>query len=66
VKRPAPATNRGDLCAVLADSGHRNFDLHATLPHLLSLDHERLSDYYNGIECRLTDCHGQVIHAVLA
>ncbi|MFM9061869.1 MAG: DUF1501 domain-containing protein, partial [Pirellula sp.] len=31
------------------------YDLHATLLHLLGLDHERLSFYHNGIERRLTD-----------
>jgi hypothetical protein len=41
------------------------YDLHATTLHLLGLDHERLSYYHNGIERRLTDVHGQVIHDVL-
>ena len=40
-------------------------DLHATILHLLGLDHERLTFYHNGIERRLTDVHGQVIRAVL-
>ena len=42
------------------------YDLHATLLHLLGLDHERLTFYHNGIERRLTDVHGHVIQAVLA
>jgi uncharacterized protein (DUF1501 family) len=42
------------------------YDLHATLLHLLGLDHERLSFYHNGIERRLTDVHGQVLTGVLA
>ena len=42
------------------------YDLHATILHLLGLDHERLSYYHNGIERRLTDVHGHVIHDVLA
>jgi len=41
------------------------YDLHATILHLLGLDHERLSFYNNGIERRLTDVHGHVIHDVL-
>jgi hypothetical protein len=41
------------------------YDLHATLLHLLGLDHERLSYYHNGIERRLTDVHGQVLADVL-
>jgi len=42
------------------------YDLHATLLHLLGLDHQRLSFYNNGIERRLTDVHGHVVEAVLA
>jgi len=42
------------------------YDLHATMLHLLGLDHERLSFYHNGIERRLTDVHGHVIREVLA
>jgi hypothetical protein len=41
------------------------YDLHATLLHLLGIDHERLSFYHNGIERRLTDVHGHVIKDVL-
>lgn len=41
------------------------YDLHATLLHLLGLDHERLSFYHNGVERRLTDVHGEVIHGIL-
>lgn len=42
------------------------YDLHATILHLLGLDHERLSFYHNGIERRLTDVHGHVLEDVLA
>ncbi len=41
------------------------YDLHATMLHLLGLDHERLSFYHNGIERRLTDVHGHVVKPVL-
>lgn len=41
------------------------YDLHATILHLLGLNHERLSYYHNGIERRLTDVHGHVIEEVL-
>ncbi len=41
------------------------YDLHATILHLLGLDHERLSVYHNGIERRLTDVHGHVLKQVL-
>jgi len=42
------------------------YDLHATLLHLLGLDHERLTFYHNGIERRLTDVHGHVLRDLLA
>src|SRR5437764_1185192 len=41
------------------------YDLHATLLHLLGLDHERLTYYHNGIERRLTDVHGEVLKDIL-
>jgi hypothetical protein len=41
-------------------------DFHATILHLLGLDHKRLTFYHNGIQRRLTDVHGEVIEDVLA
>jgi len=41
------------------------YDLHATILHLLGLDHERLTYYYNGFERRLTDVHGHVLKDLL-
>jgi hypothetical protein len=41
-------------------------DLHATLLHLLGLDHTRLTYRYAGREFRLTDVHGEVVHAIVA
>ncbi len=40
-------------------------DFHATILHLLGLDHERLTFYYNGLERRLTDVEGTVVKDVL-
>ncbi|MDB5307330.1 MAG: hypothetical protein JWO38_1532 [Gemmataceae bacterium] len=42
------------------------YDLHATILHLLGLNHERLSYYHNGIERRLTDVHGHVLTEILS
>jgi hypothetical protein len=42
------------------------YDLHATLLHLLGIDHEKLAVRHNGIDRRLTDVHGRVIREVLA
>ena len=41
-------------------------DLHATILHLLGLDHERLTYRYSGRDFRLTDVFGRVVHEVLA
>lgn len=41
-------------------------DFHATLLHLLGIDHERLTFYHNGIERRLTNVHGTVQSALFA
>lgn len=41
-------------------------DLHATILHLLGLDHEKLTYYHNGRQMRLTDVSGNVIREVLA
>jgi hypothetical protein len=42
------------------------YDFHATILHLLGLNHEQLTFYHNGFERRLTDVHGHVIRDVLA
>lgn len=41
-------------------------DLHATILHLLGVDHERLTYLHNGRRFRLTDVHGNVITSILA
>ena len=41
------------------------YDFNATLLHLMGLDHERLTFYHNGLERRLTNVHGQVVHDVV-
>ena len=41
-------------------------DLHATVLHLLGLDHERLTYRYGGRDFRLTDVHGNVVHDIIA
>jgi hypothetical protein len=40
-------------------------DLHATILHLLGLDHKRLTYYHNGLERRLTDVDGEVVTGIL-
>lgn len=41
-------------------------DLHATILHLLGLDHERLTFRHAGRDFRLTDVYGNVVRDILA
>ena len=50
---------------VTADPAHVH-DLHATILHLLGIDHEKLTFKYQGRNFRLTDVHGQLIQKSLA
>ncbi len=64
-----PGTAYGDSDEVGYQPGSNpttSYDFHATLLHLLGLDHTRLTYYHNGIQRRLTDVHGHVIRDVLA
>lgn len=42
------------------------YDLHATILHLLGIDHKRLTFRFSGRDMRLTDVHGNVIHDLIA
>ena len=41
-------------------------DLHATILHLLGIDHKRLTFHHSGRDYRLTDVHGRVVREILA
>jgi hypothetical protein len=41
------------------------YDVHATILHLLGIDHEKLTFRHNGIDRRLTDVHGHVLREIL-
>ena len=41
-------------------------DLHATILHLMGLDHERLTFRYSGRDFRLTDVYGSVVQDIIA
>jgi hypothetical protein len=63
----------GHVHGATDDFGHRAVantvhmhDLHATVLHLLGLDHERLTFRYDGRDFRLTDVHGDVVQGILA
>ena len=41
-------------------------DFHATVLHLMGIDHKKLTYYHNGIERRLTNVHGHVVSDIFA
>lgn len=55
-----------DLSHLAAKDKTDCHDLHATVLHLLGIDHEKLTVRHNGSDRRLTDVHGHVIEAILA
>jgi hypothetical protein len=48
------------------DNPTQVYDIHATMLHLLGIDHTKLSLRHTGIDRRLTDVHGHVLHDLLA
>jgi arylsulfatase A-like enzyme len=50
---------------IAADPVHVH-DLHATILHLLGIDHTRLTFKYQGRHYRLTDVHGKIVQPILA
>jgi hypothetical protein len=66
VKAPCSYGATDDLGYKAVENVVSIHDFHATLLHLLGLDHTRLSFYHNGIQRRLTDVHGRVVREILA
>ena len=50
----------------IAENGVHVHDFHATILHLLGVDHERLTYKYQGRRFRLTDVHGEVVNNILS
>ena len=50
----------------VATDGLHIHDLHATIMHLLGIDHERLTYKFQGRRYRLTDVHGKLAKGILA
>ena len=49
----------------VAKDGVHVHDFHATILHLMGIDHTKLTYRYSGRDFRLTDVHGKVVHSVL-
>ena len=65
--RPGTAYGNTDETGHRAEENRVSWhDFHATVLHLLGIDHERLTFYHNGIQRRLTNVHGHIISDLLA
>jgi hypothetical protein len=65
--KPGSAHGQSDEWGYQAAEGKTDcHDLHATILHLLGIDHTKLTFRHSGIDRRLTDVHGHVIHEILA
>jgi len=55
-----------DFCYNIVENPVHVHDFHATLLHLLGVDHEQLTYRFQGRRFRLTDVHGHIVHDLLA
>ena len=55
-----------DFCYNIAENPVHVHDLHATIMHLMGIDHERFTHRFQGRDYRLTDVHGHVVKDILA
>jgi len=55
-----------DFSYNITSGGVHIHDLHATILHLMGIDHERLTYRYQGRDFRLTDVHGHVVKELVA
>ncbi len=55
-----------DFCYNITENGVHVHDFHATLLHLLGIDHEQLTYKFQGRRFRLTDVHGHVVKDILS
>ena len=55
-----------DYSYSVAENGVHVHDFHATILHLLGIDHERLTFKYQGVTSGLTDVHGHAVKSILS
>jgi hypothetical protein len=64
--RPGSAYGESDDWSWRARTPVYCYDLHATVLHLMGVDHEKLTYRHNGTDRRLTDVHGEILRPLLA
>ncbi len=66
IKAGASHGRSDDLGYQAAEGSTFCYDLHATILHLMGIDHKRLTFRASGVDRRLTDVHGQVVQEIIA
>lgn len=66
VKKGVSHGQTDELCYNIVDGGVHVHDLHATILHLLGIDHEKLTYKFQGRHFRLTDVHGHPVKEILS
>lgn len=66
IKAGASHGRSDDLGYQTAEGKTYCYDLHATILHLLGINHEKLTFRHLGIDRRLTDVHGEVVRSILS
>ncbi len=66
IKRGMTLGETDDYCYNITKDPVSVHDLHATMLHLLGVDHTRLTFRYQGRDFRLTDVSGELVHAIMA
>jgi len=64
--QPGTSLGTSDPWAWKAETPIWCYDLHATVLHLLGIDHTRLTFRHNGLDRRLTDVHGEILKPILS
>jgi len=64
--QPGTSLGTSDPWAWKAETPIWCYDLHATVLHLLGIDHTRLTFRHNGLDRRLTDVHGEILKTILS
>ncbi|PQO25251.1 sulfatase [Blastopirellula marina] len=66
IKRGFTYGKTDDVCYNVVENPMHVHDLHATMLHLLGIDHEKLTFRFQGRYFRLTDVHGHIVKDILA
>ena len=66
LKRGFAYGNTDELGYAAIENPVTTYDMHATILHLLGIDHQRLTFYHNGIQRRLTNVHGHVVKDLIS